>query len=82
MFTLILLAGLGASQPPQASSPPVRPGVMRKARDPNIAVQEELDLARKAGTVAAYDLFIARHPKHALAQIACKERALVAAKQR
>src|SRR5687768_4637630 len=34
------------------------------ARDGDIAIQEELDAARKAGTRAAYDLFIARHPGH------------------
>ena len=52
-----------------------KPAVAAPARDPNIAVQEELDIARQAGTVAAYDFFIARHPNHALAQVARKERA-------
>jgi hypothetical protein len=32
------------------------------ARDPKIAVQEEYDLAVSHGTVAALELFIARHP--------------------
>jgi hypothetical protein len=45
------------------------------ARDGNIAIQEELDAARRAGTVAAYDLFIARHPQHPLAATARAERA-------
>jgi len=44
------------------------------ARDPNIAVQEELDIARRNNTSEAYDLFIARHPAHALAEIARRER--------
>ena len=44
------------------------------ARDGNIAIQEELDAARRAGTVEAYDLFIARHPRHPLAEIARGER--------
>ncbi|HEX8443754.1 MAG TPA: hypothetical protein VF631_08915 [Allosphingosinicella sp.] len=45
------------------------------ARDGNIAIQEELDAARRAGTIAAYDLFIARHPQHPLAETARAERA-------
>jgi hypothetical protein len=47
------------------------------ARDGNIAIQEELDAARRAGTAAAYDLFIARHPQHPLAATARAERAKV-----
>ena len=43
-------------------------------RDGNIAIQEELDAARHAGTLAAYDLFIARHPRHRLAAVAREER--------
>jgi len=44
------------------------------ARDGNIAIREELDAARKASTLAAYDLFIARHPDHPLAREARRER--------
>jgi len=47
---------------------------MRRARDGNIAIQEELDAARRAATVEAYDLFIARHPDHHLAKVAREER--------
>ena len=47
---------------------------MQRARDGNVAIQEELDAARKAATVEAYDLFIARHPDHPLAQVAREER--------
>ena len=47
---------------------------MRRARDGNVAIQEELDTARRAGTVEAYDLFIARHPDHPLAKVAREER--------
>jgi hypothetical protein len=47
---------------------------MRRARDGNIAIREELEAARTAATVAAYDLFIARHPDHPLAKIAREER--------
>lgn len=45
------------------------------ARDGNIAIREEYDAARKAATVAAWDLFIARHPDHPLADEARRERA-------
>jgi hypothetical protein len=51
-----------------------KPSAAAPARDGNIAVQEELDLARRAGTAAAYDLFLARHPDHPLAQVARQER--------
>ena len=49
-----------------------------RPRDGNIAIQEELDAARRAGTAAAYDLFIARHDGHPLAGIAREERARLA----
>lgn len=55
---------------PDRPSPQIAP-----ARDGNIAIQEELCLARKAGTVAAYDSFIARHPGHPLEAVAREERA-------
>ena len=53
---------------------------IRPARDGNIAIAQELEAARKAGTVAAYDLFIARHPDHPLAEIARRERAALIAR--
>lgn len=43
------------------------------ARDPDIAVQEEFDAARRADTVKAWELFIARHPDHRLAKEAQQE---------
>ncbi|HWT12222.1 MAG TPA: hypothetical protein VN231_05680 [Allosphingosinicella sp.] len=51
------------------------PPQVPKARDGNIAIAEELEAARKADTLAAYDMFIARHPQHPLAQVARRERA-------
>ncbi|HEX2724670.1 MAG TPA: hypothetical protein VHN20_02500 [Beijerinckiaceae bacterium] len=48
------------------SAAPARPG--------DIAVREEFEAARRAGTIAAYDLFVARHPEHALADTARRER--------
>jgi hypothetical protein len=38
-----------------------------RARDGDIAIAQEMEAARKAGTVAAYELFLARHPRHELA---------------
>src|SRR3954452_24357222 len=37
--------------------------VMPLARDPDIAVEEEYQIARQ-GTVQSLELFIARHPEH------------------
>jgi hypothetical protein len=79
-ITLILLAGTvlaGAACPkgPDLDSHPRRSTDLPRPRDPSVAVQEELDAARKQGTVAAYDLFIARHGDHPIARIARRERA-------
>ena len=49
------------------------------ARDGNLAILQELEAARAARTLAAYDLFIARHPTHPLAETARAERAALAA---
>lgn len=46
---------------------------MAPARDPDIAVQEEFDAARRRGTVEGWELFIARHPDHPLATAARQE---------
>lgn len=44
------------------------------ARSGDIAIEEELDAARRAGTAEAYELFMARHPDHVLAGVARAER--------
>ena len=59
-------ANMSSNASPTAQIPP--------ARDGNIAIREELEAARRAGTLAAYDLFIARHPDHPLARTAREER--------
>jgi hypothetical protein len=41
---------------------------MPSARDPQLAVQEEYQLARQRGTAQALELFIARHPDSPLAE--------------
>lgn len=75
-----LLAALAATAAATANmeaatpdTPP--PEQIAPARDGNVAIQQELCAARKAGTVAAYDLFIARHPGHPLERVAREERA-------
>jgi hypothetical protein len=75
----LALAGLHPAQradvtrrsPPRSTDQPL-------PRDGDIAIQEELDAARRAGTLAAYDLFLARHPDHRLAPAARRERAALA----
>ncbi len=68
---LSLIASTAGISAPDAFRAPTD---MRPARDGNIAIREELDAARRAATVEAYDLFIARHRDHPLAQIAREER--------
>ena len=70
----ILVIGAGIGVEPIMAETLFTPPRAAPARDGNIAIQAELDLARKIGTVEAYDLFIARHPTHRLAQAARGER--------
>ena len=79
MQTLLALAaailapgGAAMADPPTG---PVRSTELPRPRDGNIAIRNELEAARRAGTVAAYDLFIARHPRHPLAEVARREQA-------
>lgn len=73
MFLITLLL-ISASAEPSASRARPAPADMQRARDGNVAIREEFDAARKAGTVAAYDRFIVRHPDHPLAKVAREER--------
>lgn len=68
-------AGAACAKGPEVDSSPRRTTDLPRPRDGTVAVQEELDAARRAGTVAAYDLFLARHGDHPLADIARRERA-------
>jgi len=74
MFLVRIILPFAVLAAPQASDAHGAEPDMRRARDGNIAIQEELEAARRAATVEAYDLFIARHPDHALAQVAREER--------
>lgn len=84
----VALAGLalaGARVPEGAGltrQPPPRSTELPLPRDGDIAVREELGAARRAGTLAAYDLFLGRHPGHKLARTARRERAAIAARRR
>jgi hypothetical protein len=84
-LVLLCLAGLalGGGAPSGAAAMkkqrPTHTTVLPLPRDPDIAVREELDAARHAGTVAAYDLFLIRHGDHRLAETARRERAALAA---
>ena len=62
-----------SEEPPTMSGP--RSPIANTARDGDIAIREEFDAARRAGTAAAWDLFIARHPGHPLIAAARAERA-------
>ena len=79
----LALAGAGAAgAAAMKEQRPPRSTVLRTARDGNIAIREELDAARRAGTPAAYDLFLRRHSGHPLAEEARRERAALADKPR
>jgi hypothetical protein len=69
LFMVLVLAAATGSWGAAMADPPIA-----RARDGNIAIAQELDAARKAGTAEAYDLFIARHPGHPLAEVARRER--------
>ena len=78
---ILLTTPAAACLPEDGMKPPAnRSTDLRPPRDHDIAVQEELDAARRAGTLAAYDLFLARHGDHALAGTARRERAETAAR--
>lgn len=71
----LLLAGLVSREGKDLSQRhPVRSTELPLPRDGDVAVREELEAARRAGTVQAYDLFIARHGDHPLARVARRER--------
>jgi hypothetical protein len=74
-FLALAITGAAGAKGPDLDPRPRRSTELPRPRDPDIAVQEELDAARRARTVAAYDLFIARHGDHPLAAIARRERA-------
>jgi len=79
---LVALTGAACPKGDKVNGPPRRSTELPLPRNGDIAVQEELDAARRAGTVAAYDLFIARNRRHPLAAVARRERARLLAPPR
>lgn len=59
-----------------------RSTTLRLPREPDTAVQEELDAARRAGTLEAYDLFLERNSDHPLAATGRRERAAITARRK
>ncbi len=53
---------------------PLRSTELPRPLDGDIAVRQELEVARRARTVAAYDLFLRRQGNHPLAEVARRER--------
>lgn len=76
----LVLAGAGCPGGNEMRPRPPRSTDQPRPRDGNVAIREELDAARRAGTLAAYDLFLGRHPDHPLAATARRERADIAAR--
>ena len=71
---LLLLTGTACPKESDVRTRDIRSTDLPPPRDGDVAIREELDAARRAGTRAALDLFIARHPRHPLADIARRER--------
>jgi hypothetical protein len=83
-YGIVALASHLAAGPAEAEMTPPKSHAhdLPPARDGNVAIAEELGAARRAGTVTAYDLFLARHADHALAEIARRERDIIARRRR
>lgn len=75
---LVVIAAAAAACAPAAAPEGNSMPTSIPPRDGNIAIQEELDAARRARTLEAYDLFIARHPGHPLTATARRERDRIA----
>jgi len=76
----LALAGSGAGDAAAMKERrPIRSTELPRPLDPDVAVMTELEAARRAGTLAAYDLFIRRHANHRLAEVGRRERAALAA---
>ena len=71
----LALSGAACPKEDPVARPDTNATQVPRARDGDVAIRQELEAARRAGTLAAYDLFIARHPDHPLAEVAREERA-------
>lgn len=78
----LALAGATAARETGMKSSDERTTPLPPARDGDIAIREELEAARRTATIAAFDLFIARHPGHPLEAVARREREALARRGR
>ena len=74
-LTALALPAAACPKAAEVEPPPRRSSDQPPPRDGNVAIQEELDAARRERTAEAYDRFIARHPDHPLAAVARREKA-------
>lgn len=70
---LLALTGAACPKETEVTNRDLRSTDQPRPRDGNVAIAEELEAARRAGTIEAYELFIARHPDHPLAGAARRE---------
>jgi hypothetical protein len=70
----LLLVAAGRLSAPIAAAE----GRMAPARPGEVAIRQEFEAARRAGTRGAYTQFIIRHSDHPLAEVARRERARLA----
>lgn len=78
---ILALGGASCTDAAEMRGDKPRPSPLRRQGDPDRAVRAELDAARRAGTLAAYDLFLARQRQHPLAEIARQERSAITARR-
>lgn len=82
LLAALALAPGGMAAAAMKEQPPRRSTDQPRPRDGDVAIRQELDAARRVKTLVAYDLFIARHPQHPLAEVARLERADLPAPRR
>jgi hypothetical protein len=84
LFVLMFAATACAAEEPTVSQPPQRQGHGHAPghsepppppRDGQAAIQQEFDATAKADTLAAWDLFLSRHPDNELTERARTARA-------
>lgn len=84
MVRMVLIAlvfaasACAAREAPLSDNSPGHSPPMPAPRDGQVAVQEEFDAAAAANTLAAWDLFLRRHPDNPLSGRAREARAAVA----
>ena len=76
----MVLTGAACPRESEVPGAPKKTTGLPRPRPAALGVQNELDAARQAGTIEAYDLFLARHGDHRLAAAARRERAALAAR--